>query len=86
MNEAFCFRKIEANRNRPVHFEAFAGLNGKAVFVQVEQFTEVDNQAALRRVEAGVNRSVEFLANTVAPLSAGKAQHLDPPMYEYSDP
>jgi hypothetical protein len=71
MNVTFGFRQIEAKRYGPVHFQAFTGLDGEALFVQIEQFAQVHNHASLRAIETGVNRTVEFLTNTTAPLSVG---------------
>ena len=63
MNVTFGFGQIEAKRNRPVHFQAFAGLDSEPIFVQVEQFAQIHDHAGLRSVETGINGSVKFLTN-----------------------
>jgi hypothetical protein len=71
MNETFGFWQVEAKGYGSVDFQTFAGLDGEAIFVQVEQFTQVHDHTGLRAIETGVNRSVEFLTNTATPLSDG---------------
>src|SRR6202158_1662901 len=71
MNETFGFWQIETKVYSSVDFQAFTGLDGEAIFVQVEQFAQVHDHSGLRSIETGVNRSVEFLTNTTAPLSVG---------------
>jgi hypothetical protein len=88
MNETLGFWQIEAKRYGSVDFQAFAGLDGEAVFVQVEQLAQVHNHARLRSFETGVNRSVEFLTNTAAPLSVGSPcnwirQSMNAPIHSY---
>src|ERR1700687_6314017 len=67
MNETFGFWQVEAKGYGSVDFQTFTGLDGEAIFVEVEQFTQVHDHAGLRAIETGVNRSVEFLTNTAAP-------------------
>jgi len=55
MDETPGFGKIEAKGEGAVGFKTLAGLNGKTFFVQVDQFAEIDNEAGLRSVEAGVD-------------------------------
>src|ERR1017187_5163389 len=71
MYVTFGFRQIEAERYGPVHLQPFTGLDGEALFVQVEQFAQIHNHLGLRAIETGVNRRMEFLANTAASLSVG---------------
>jgi hypothetical protein len=66
MDETPGFGKIEAKGEGAVGFKTLAGLNGKTFFVQVDQFAEIDNEAGLRSVEAGVDGSMELLANATA--------------------
>jgi hypothetical protein len=89
MNETFGFRKIETEVYSSVDFESFTGLDGEAIFMHIEQFAEVHDQAGLRSVETGVNRSVEFLTNKAAALSIGRPcnwirQSLNAPIHSYS--
>ena len=71
MNEAFGFWQIEAKSHGTVDFQAFTGLDGEAIFMQVEQFAQIHDHTGLRAIETGVNRRVEFLTNAAAPLSVG---------------
>ncbi len=71
MYVTFGFGQIEAKRYRPVHLQPFTGLDGEALFVQIEQFAQIHNHAGLRPIETGVNRRMEFLTNTAAALSVG---------------
>jgi hypothetical protein len=71
MNETFGFREIKTKRDASIHFQAFAGLDGEAVFVQVEQFAQIHNHAGVQTIEAGIHRSVEFLTHTPTTLSVG---------------
>jgi hypothetical protein len=66
MDETPGFGKIEAKGEGAVGFKTLAGLNGKTFFVQVDQFAEIDNEAGLRSVEAGVDGGMELLANATA--------------------
>jgi hypothetical protein len=75
MNKTFGFWQIETKVYSSVDFQTFTGLDGEAIFVQVEQFTQVHDHSGLRSIEAGVNRSVEFLTNTAAPLSVGSRRN-----------
>jgi hypothetical protein len=68
VNVTLSFWQLEAKRYRPVYFQFFASLYGKAIFVQIEQFTKIHNQTCLGTIETGINRRVEFLANRAAPL------------------
>jgi hypothetical protein len=72
MNVTLGFRQIEAKRYGPVHLQPFTGLDGEALFVQVEQFAQIHNHPGLRPIETGVNRCIEFLTNTAPSLSAGR--------------
>jgi hypothetical protein len=71
MNKIPSFRQIEAKCNRSVDFQAFPGLNGESILIQVEQFAQVDDHTGLRTIETGVNRSVKLLTSTTAPLTVG---------------
>jgi hypothetical protein len=71
MYVTFGFRQIEAKRYGPVHLQPFTGLDGEALFVQVEQFAQIHNHPGLRPIETGVNRRMEFLTNNAPSLSVG---------------
>src|SRR5260221_11605481 len=68
MNETFGFRKVETKAYSAVDFESFTGLDGEAIFMHIEQFAEVHDQAGFRSVDTGVNRSVEFFTSNAAAI------------------
>ena len=53
----------------PVDVEVFACVNGKSVFTDVQQFTQVNRQPAFRAFETDICRRVKFMANAPPALA-----------------
>jgi hypothetical protein len=70
VNVTLGFGEIEAKRDGSTNFEAFAGLNGEALFVQIEQFAQVDGNAG-GTVKTDIDGRMEFLTNLAAPILSG---------------
>jgi hypothetical protein len=72
MNVTLGFRKIEAKGYSAVDLQRLTGLDGEALFVQIEQFAQVHHDAGLRGIETGVDRGVEFMTNVAPALSGAR--------------
>jgi hypothetical protein len=84
VNVALGFWQIEAERDRAVHLQRGAGLDRESVFMQVEQFAQVNHHAGFWTVETGVDGSMELLAD--AATSIGVANPGKPLRYSWNTP
>ena len=57
-----------------VHGGWNGSLHGEAIFVQVEQFAQVEYGARTRRIEADIDRRMKALTNSAASLTVRKAR------------